>query len=230
MIFKSWLVGFSEGDGSFILPKNNKKCFEIWQHINDINLLYLIRDNIGLGNIRVSPYRPNIAVFYINKKEELVTLSKLFETKICTLNTKHRFDKIFLTNIILNKPSLNDAWLSGFIDAEGCFRLKIEKTGSLKIIFEISQNDEQILLNIKEILNITSNLTKNKNTWKLSIYSKENRESLIKYLEQYPLKSHKQFAYEKWKEINNLVNNKENLPQNIKEISKELNQWRVKSK
>lgn len=173
MIFKSWLVGFSEGDGSFILPKNNKNCFEIWQHINDINLLYLIRVNLDLGNIRVSPYRPNIAVFYINKKEELVTLSKLFESRICTLNTKLRFDKIFLTNIFLNKPSLNDAWLSGFIDAEGCFRLKFEKTGSLKIIFELSQNDEQILLNIKEILNITSNLTKNKNTWKLSIYSKK---------------------------------------------------------
>lgn len=83
------------------------------------------------------------------------------------------------------KPSLNNSWLSGFIDAEGCFRLKLEKTGSLKLIFEISQKEEQILLNIKDLLNISSNLTKYENTWKLSIYSKENRENLIKYLDCY---------------------------------------------
>jgi hypothetical protein len=27
----------------------------------------------------------------------------------------------------LIKPTLNDAWLSGFTDAEGCFNVKIDK-------------------------------------------------------------------------------------------------------
>jgi len=40
----------------------------------------------------------------------------------------------------------------------------LEKTGSLKLIFEISQKEEQILLNIKDLLNISSNLTKYENT------------------------------------------------------------------
>jgi hypothetical protein len=61
-----------------------------------------------MGNIRVSPYRPNIAVFNINKKEELQQLYQLFENNICTLNTKLRFEKMFNKIIILNKPLLTN--------------------------------------------------------------------------------------------------------------------------
>jgi hypothetical protein len=115
IMFNLWFIGFSEGDGSFIAPKNNKNCFEIWQHIKDIDLLYTIKNNLGFGNIRVSPYRPNIAVFYVNRKEDLEKLSILFQNNICTFNTKLRFDSIFVTNTTLVKPSLNNSWLSGFI-------------------------------------------------------------------------------------------------------------------
>ncbi len=109
---------------------------------------------------------------------------------------------------------------------EGCFRLKLEKTGSLKLIFEISQKEEQILLNIKDLLNISSNLTKYENTWKLSIYSKENRENLIKYLDKFPLLSHKKSIFDQWKQINNIVKEKQELPENIKDICQNLNKWR----
>ena len=219
-----WFIGFSEGDGSFITPKNNKNCFEIWQHVKDIDLLYFIQSSLTWGNIRVSPYRPNIAVFNINKKEELQNLYNLFENNICTLNTKIRFQNSSNKIIILNKPSLTNGWLSGFIDAEGCFRIKYEKTGHLKLIFEISQKEESILIQIKELLKVTTKIrkVKDKNIWILSIYSLENRNSLIEYLEKHPLYSHKKIIFEKWKLLNELVIKKE-IPTTKQNLD---NQWR----
>ena len=49
------------------------------------------------------------------------------------------------------KPTLNDAWLSGFTDAEGCFNVKIEKrsntvTGfSVMLRFILDQQNSQYL-------------------------------------------------------------------------------------
>lgn len=34
--FLDWLVGFSEGDGSFIVCKDGRRIFEIWQRISDV--------------------------------------------------------------------------------------------------------------------------------------------------------------------------------------------------
>jgi len=223
-----WFIGFSVGDGSFILPKNNKKCFEIWQHVNDIDLLYFLQSSLTLGNIRVYPYRPNIAVFNINKKEELQQLYRLFENNICTLNTKLRFENLSNKVINFNKPLLTIGWLSGFLDAEGCFRIKYEKTGSLKLIFEISQKEEEILIQIKELLKITTKIrkAKDKNHWILSIDSLENRNSLIEYLERHPLCSHKKIIFEKWKSLNQLVINKK-IPITRQDSG---NQWRNNTK
>lgn len=131
--------------------------------------------------------------------DDLNTLIKIFETRVHTMNTKLRLEKSFnYDNLILNKPALDNAWLSGFIDAEGCFRIKFEANGSLKLIFEISQKEEFVLLAIKEILNITASVRKSGDIWVLSVYSKINRNSLIEYLQKFPLHSHKSIIFNKW--------------------------------
>jgi hypothetical protein len=228
-IFLDWFVGFSEGDGSFIIDKNCKKSFEIWQHISDIDVLNLICTNLNFGSIRKPPYRPHMAVFYINKQDELNKLYEIFENRVHTKNTKLRLGNSCAKDLIINKPSIDKAWLSGFIDAEGCFRIKYESTGSLKLIFEISQKEDSILLHIKELLNLSSKVRKCNNHWVLSIYSKSNRNTLIEYLNKYPLKSHKNMVFNKWKEANEIVNNGEHLTkykEYIKELSINLNKWR----
>lgn len=64
--FLDWFVGFSEGDGSFILDKNNRKRFEIWQHIKDVSVLEFVQQNLEFGDIRKPLYRPDIAIFYVH--------------------------------------------------------------------------------------------------------------------------------------------------------------------
>jgi LAGLIDADG endonuclease len=39
----------------------------------------------------------------------------------------------------LIKPTLNDTWLSGFTDADGCFNVKIEKRSNTALAFAQEQ-------------------------------------------------------------------------------------------
>ena len=41
-----------------------------------------------------------------------------------------------------NEPSLNNAWLSGFTDAEGCFTVSIKSSIGFAIRFILSQKHE----------------------------------------------------------------------------------------
>jgi hypothetical protein len=56
--------------------------------------------------------------------------------------------------------SLEDSWLSGFIDAEGCFESHIKKVSSinggkrLSLKFSISQKDPEILIKIRDAIQL----------------------------------------------------------------------------
>lgn len=50
--FLSWLIGFTEGDGSFIVTKTkNNLQFVITQSIEDIAILNYIQSNLGFGKV-----------------------------------------------------------------------------------------------------------------------------------------------------------------------------------
>lgn len=63
--FLIWLIGFVEGDGSFIIS-HNKVYFDLTQDLKDINLLYEIKSVLGFGTIlkRTDKHRN---VFFIGK-------------------------------------------------------------------------------------------------------------------------------------------------------------------
>jgi hypothetical protein len=42
--FLEWFIGFTEGDGSFIVSKN-KVYFDITQNLNDVQVLYYIKNS-----------------------------------------------------------------------------------------------------------------------------------------------------------------------------------------
>jgi len=59
--FLSWFVGFVEGDGSFVYRPNQSNFLEISQSVKDIQVLNLIRNTLGFGQIRIRRSKPNIA-------------------------------------------------------------------------------------------------------------------------------------------------------------------------
>jgi len=242
--FLEWFIGFTEGDGSFVISKN-KVYFDITQNLQDIQVLYYIKKELGFGKvlIRNEPHI-NVGVFYVTSELNFYKLITIFNGNLCSNYKKEQFKKwlsVFNTqynrNVEFNprlvKPSLNTAWLSGFIDAEGSFtgRVKYCRTSQFKkaphLTFSLSQKEFSILFNIRELflpynsfeITIPQIPTSQKNIrydkswdgWQLHISSFVKLKEVRNYINLYNLKTKKQISYLRWSKIHNMVLNKEHL-------------------
>ncbi len=222
--FLDWLVGFSEGDGSFVMPQSasSKKHFEICQSVKDMQVLYYIKENLGFGIVKSNE---KAGKFVVYKKKQLEELKTLFAGRICTENTLHRYARFYEQSSIIQKqkPSLDNAWLSGFIDAEGCFRVKDDN--SVKLIFEITQKDEHVIRGIRDLFkSLKGNIREDRGVWRLEFSQKEARIELERYLRIYPLKSHKRIVLDKWIKARRYAEENEN--EKAIKIGQVLNKWR----
>ena len=134
--FLEWFIGFSEGDGSFIVS-NERNYFIINQ--KDLKILYKIKKNLGFG--QVSKYTQNnnsYGRYVVQDKKNCERLAHIFNGNLVLEKTNIRFQFWLKTLNIqpLNKKGtlkLDNAWLSGFIDAEGCFSAKLRKDSDYKL-------------------------------------------------------------------------------------------------
>lgn len=226
--FNQWLAGFSEGDGS--LFKGDIR-FEIWQSRADVKVLKYIMTQLGMGKIIYPAHRPDMAIYSITKDEELKVLKGILETRLCIARVNSRFNTIFKKENQLSLPSLENAYLSGLIDAEGCFWIRQEpKTNTFKFIFEISHKEEEILKNIKNLFSfnpLTRNIYPSFDCYKLCFYSNLVIKELMTYLSKYELQSHKNHVYLEWKRgLEIKTSGDPEKTAKLLEIQKNINKWR----
>ena len=99
-------------------------------------------------------------------------------------------------------PSLTDAWISGFTDAEGNFSLTVPSNGSRPYVhFHLDQNFEQELLSF--IINLfggdgTCYQRKNTNCFRMRISNNFALVNVRAYFTRFPLKTNKQGPYTAW--------------------------------
>ena len=98
----------------------------------------------------------------------------------------------------------DNSWLTGFIDAEGCFnclrindpRCKIGFSVSLRFILD-QKNELFLLQKVKTFLG-SGNIHRRfkvENMHRLVVRNRKSHEILIKYLDKYPLRSIKKVSY-----------------------------------
>nr|ADW79434.1 putative LAGLIDADG endonuclease [Colletotrichum lindemuthianum] len=154
--FLSWFIGFTEGEGSFIVNNRGDLCFVITQSNTDIKILHFIKETLGFG--KVIPQSANVSRFVTQNKREIEIIVHLFNGNIILPSRKTIFDhfvqgfntwvskgRIKLNTVEVKHrdllPSLKDNWLAGFTDAEGCFTCSIGRDSAkgFSFNFNISQ-------------------------------------------------------------------------------------------
>jgi len=188
--FFKWFVGFSDAEANFsIIPKFNADknissfsfMFAIRLHIDDMEVLKYIKENIGIGNVRTSGDKE--CVFTITNREGVDYLISLFDTY--NLNTTKFLDYLDfkqayilyssrqneLTETLVNdllsiknkmntqridfsmphEINISKSWLLGFIEGDGSFNFW--RNDALPV-FSIALSDSQefLLLKIREFL------------------------------------------------------------------------------
>lgn len=262
--FLDWFIGFSEADGSWTIAKRGDLHFVITQSNCDLKLLNYIKYNLGFGNIQIQSKKNNTYRFIIQDIKNLYLICLIFNGNMYFPSRHLKFQKflaafnekimlkkedkliknnllnLILPNTNLLTPSLNNAWLSGFIDSEGCFSISINiKTKKYTNKFDLSQKWEiniPTLLKISNLLHgekyqnsISNKVYKHfeKNCFYIRIHKIEICQSFYFYFNNYPLQSKKKESYFKWKELHIKLLNKEHLNPdlilNLHSLSKQIN-------
>lgn len=169
--FISYITGLIEGDGTIIVPKNersskgklNYPSIQIVFHLKDFPLALLIQKNLGFGSL-IRKKGVNAYILYINNNEGILKLVHLLNGNMRTpkINSlynlidwlNYKKPELNLNKLPLNSKSLdNDAWLSGIIESDGHFNIRYSnsiKQGKvnypkIECKFELSQRQRDHL-------------------------------------------------------------------------------------
>uniref|UniRef100_UPI0022378BE7 LAGLIDADG endonuclease n=1 Tax=Ramaria cf. rubripermanens TaxID=2016387 RepID=UPI0022378BE7 len=239
--FLTWFIGFTEGNGSFIVNNRGDLSFVITQSTSDIQVLDFVVETLGFGKvIRQSATTSRFSVQ--NKKEiELIVClfngnlilpskKKSFELFLLAFNSwvsqgKIRLDEVELINSEI-LPSLNDSWLAGFTDAEGCFSCSfLANSNTFRIRYQIAQKGMinlpvlQHLAIIFEKGTVLPHFVADVNEF--IIVGLKACESVFFYFDKWNLYTKKSISYTLWKKVHESISNKEHLNINTRLMLKE---------
>lgn len=91
--FIDWFVGFTDGEGCFLVLfiKNETYVvlnFVIELHVDDIDILYRIAQNLGIGKV-IKIKNHNSARFYVSKFDEIIKVLIPIFQEFPLQTTKH---------------------------------------------------------------------------------------------------------------------------------------------
>lgn len=225
--FLEWFIGFSEGDSSFIVS-NNRLFFVINQ--KEEKILHIIRSNLGFG--KVSTYK-TYSRFIVADTTNIDRLIYIFNGNLILNKTNARFmlwlnarnNNCTFKIKYLNKNEFfdfkNNSWLSGFIDAEGCFnviKIKNEKYSlkyRVRLRFIIDQKNEKwIFYKLKEFLNsgVISTRKQVENMFRFTSTSISSHEKLVEYLNDFSLRTFKKISFVRFTGLIYYIKNRKTLP------------------
>lgn len=233
--FLEWFIGFSEGEGSFIIAKRGDLAFVITQSTTDVQSLNYIKDNLGFGKVIKQSIKQNTHRFVIQDTKNLFLICLLFNGNMVFPTRKARFltflssfnEKLIRRNLttilaldICVIPSLKDGWLSGITDGEASFTCSLlSNSSAFRFRYILTQKWEANKYVLEHIINIFDEyLVKGsvvphsaQNVWELRINGVKNCKGLFTYFDEYSLITKKKDSYLKWKLIHSRLVNGDHL-------------------
>lgn len=204
--FGYFLSGLIEGCGWF--DKDNLQII-----FGDISLAYFIKKRIGYGSIYKIKNKKAVRYICKNYKGLFIILS-LINGKIVS---KPKFEQLIKNdynnqfNIEIlppsNKVTLDNHWLAGFTQADGCFHISIvksktHKTGfSVRLEYYIKQNDMIPLKLLYDYIKLGNLSHYSNGIWCYKSTGFKTAALLIQYFDNYNLFADKYIQYIKFRKI-----------------------------
>jgi hypothetical protein len=227
-IHKFW-VGLMDGDGSIQVNHWRFKSLQYRLVIKlkycseNLTMLNLIAKHIG-GSVRIIENKNNqYVIWVVNNRKHILKIIQLFNS-YPPVTTRLRAQLAFMLECFLrndvewylnarDKKYINynievdnidytyfNAWLSGFIEAEGCFSIRgVSKNHS----FSIGQNNDKHLLEmIKTHFDIKNEVRKVGNRfWCIEVYRKSTLIKIINHCTEYPLLGENLLSFTKFRDL-----------------------------
>jgi cytochrome c oxidase subunit 1 len=211
-------IGLMDGDGSIQVNHWRKKYLQFRMVIKlkntSANALMLTSISHEVGG-RVTFTKDNFVLWLVDDKKTIKKCIPLLRPKtqrlLCQLdflkenlvradmdwyleNRDRKYDKSFPVEELKNS-----SWISGFIEAEGCFCIR--KSGNHS--FSISQKNEKALLeSLRDFFGASNQIREvSPNFYFLEIYRKEALFNMVNYLDRYPLMGEKKVSFEKFRSV-----------------------------
>ena len=247
----TWFIGFAEGDGAIQTYDEGKRVrFVLTQKESDI--LHKIQYKFNIGVVKHFPQgksgkNNDFYKWIVDNPSHILLLAFLFNGNLAqnhrikqlalwvdALNNRFGFDTIKLNNIPVS-ITLQDAWLSGFTDAEGCFNVSITANTRytlgyvIKMRYLLDQKDNLILNKICELFEFGKVTLRSgtDNVYRYTATGFKPLNDVISYFKLFPLHTKKAISFEKWLTVHYQVSNKlhltdEGLAQ-VKILQKQIN-------
>ena len=227
-----YLTGIIEGDGTIYVPKTERSAkgsisypsVQIVFHLKDLPLALLIQEKLGHGSIGKKK-DANAYIYTINNLQGIFLLINI-------LNGKMKTNKIYALNRLIDwynkyqntsfdkrelntEPIKSNAWLSGFIEADGHFSIRATEVGKYPRVeckFELSQAQKDnkgkdslyFLEQIATALDSPVKSTRSSSSYpqyRVRTTNLKGNLAVVNYLEKYPLFGTKFLDYRDWKNL-----------------------------
>lgn len=232
--FISWFIGFFEGDGSLYTSPKNYLEFKITQSSWDLEVLYMIKQNLGFGSVDIQDKNNSTYHFRVRNQKGILTLITIFNRygNLFTEKKYERFKKwvdsynlVYKAKVLMlvkndKDATFQDGWLAGFTDSEGCFTVTILKRllksstyyNQVQVRYILSQKQEfKLMSQIARLTGGKTHLLKKYNGINM-VVNLTKLKPIIKYFSVHPLRSKKRFSFLKWLRVYFLVIKKKHLP------------------
>ena len=231
----TWFVGFTEGDGAIQTYDQGKRVrFVLTQ--KESNILHKIQFKLNIGVVKHFPQgksgkNNDFYRLIVDNPSHILLLAFLFNGNLAqnhrieqltkwvnSLNNRFGNETIKLDNTPVT-ITLQDAWLSGFTDAEGCFNVSITTNSRytlghvIKMRYILDQKDSIILNKVSELFGF-GKVTLRSGTVDVYRYTATGFKALndiITYFKLFPLQTKKAISFENWLIIHTQISNKLHL-------------------
>jgi len=189
--FKQWLAGLIDGDGCFTFSKQGYAGLEITMDIRDEYALQVVKNVYG-GSIKLRSNAKALR-YRLHHKEGLLRLIKDVNGLIRNSHRLVELNKICIkyqiSLILPEKLTYNDAWLSGFFDANGS--ISINKT-NWQLSLTVTQKTSELLNPLIDLYDGNIYVDNGSSqSFKWYITKREDVLKLIEYFKENPPKSAK---------------------------------------